>query len=149
MAHKHVGIQCDCCAQKDIVGIRWKCLNCTNYDLCMACHSEEGGRHSHGLHVFAEIRRPVTVMLDKGQPLLPLFYKSKPTMMTSDQSKPSTNTNTVMMDQIKLLSAVNVHYPDVTKVGMTRMLNSQNGRGWSGEDYDDGDREDNGGDGYK
>ena len=48
------GVQCDACSQKPIVGVRFKCLSCENFDLCQTC--EEKGVHSH--HVFAKLKNP-------------------------------------------------------------------------------------------
>ena len=35
---------CDGCRQHSIFGIRWKCAECTNYDLCTVCY--HGDKHS-------------------------------------------------------------------------------------------------------
>lgn len=31
---KHEGAMCDTCNQQPIFGVRWKCAECSNYDLC-------------------------------------------------------------------------------------------------------------------
>jgi len=41
----HTGISCDGCKDSDIKGTRWKCLVCSNYDLCDKCYST--GAHEH------------------------------------------------------------------------------------------------------
>ncbi|XP_075541784.1 uncharacterized protein LOC142575893 isoform X1 [Dermacentor variabilis] len=38
------GISCDACGLRDILGVRWKCEVCTDYDLCLACYM--AGRHT-------------------------------------------------------------------------------------------------------
>ncbi|KAI5120454.1 hypothetical protein M0805_008501 [Coniferiporia weirii] len=38
----HVGIFCDGC-KDNIIGVRWKCLTCSNYDLCEKCY--DGHEH--------------------------------------------------------------------------------------------------------
>jgi len=50
---------CDYC-QENIVGIRYKCANCVDYDLCDTCEAEnsEGDIHDRD-HVFLKIYRPV------------------------------------------------------------------------------------------
>ena len=35
---RHVYVSCDGCNQDPVVGLRWRCLNCANYDLCTACY---------------------------------------------------------------------------------------------------------------
>jgi len=43
----HYGVACDGCNQTPIVGQRFKCTVCPNYDLCEACNSK--GVHDHPL----------------------------------------------------------------------------------------------------
>eukprot|EP00095_Tigriopus_kingsejongensis_P012561 snap_masked-scaffold257_size234952-processed-gene-0.11 protein:Tk12561 transcript:snap_masked-scaffold257_size234952-processed-gene-0.11-mRNA-1 annotation:"e3 ubiquitin-protein ligase mib1" len=49
---KHDGSMCDTCRQQPIFGIRWKCAECTNYDLCSMCY--HGDKH-HLRHRFFRI----------------------------------------------------------------------------------------------
>jgi len=49
---KHDGTMCDTCRQQPIFGIRWKCAECTNYDLCSICY--HGDKH-HLRHRFYRI----------------------------------------------------------------------------------------------
>lgn len=52
---KHDGTMCDSCRQQPIYGIRWKCIDCRNYDLCSMCYHGE----KHVLrHRFARITTP-------------------------------------------------------------------------------------------
>ncbi|XP_055613613.1 E3 ubiquitin-protein ligase mind-bomb [Uranotaenia lowii] len=52
---KHEGTMCDTCRQTPIFGIRWKCAECTNYDLCSICY--HGDKH-HLRHRFHRISTP-------------------------------------------------------------------------------------------
>uniref|UniRef100_A0A4W3I2S1 RING-type E3 ubiquitin transferase n=1 Tax=Callorhinchus milii TaxID=7868 RepID=A0A4W3I2S1_CALMI len=52
---KHDGTMCDTCRQQPIIGIRWKCAECTNYDLCTVCY--HGDKH-HLRHRFYRITIP-------------------------------------------------------------------------------------------
>ncbi|BGP46809.1 hypothetical protein JCM10450v2_002657 [Rhodotorula kratochvilovae] len=55
----HFDVYCDHCL-KTIVGPRFKCVSCTNYDLDAACVDTRGAFHpAH--HTFAEIARPHAV----------------------------------------------------------------------------------------
>jgi Zinc finger, ZZ type len=38
---KHDGTMCDTCRQQPIYGIRWKCAECNNYDLCSICYHSD------------------------------------------------------------------------------------------------------------
>lgn len=46
---------CDTCQQQPIYGIRWKCAECTNYDLCSICYHSD--KH-HLRHRFYRITTP-------------------------------------------------------------------------------------------
>lgn len=52
---KHDGTMCDTCRQQPIFGIRWKCAECSNYDLCSVCY--HGDKH-HLRHRFYRITMP-------------------------------------------------------------------------------------------
>lgn len=52
---KHEGTMCDTCRQQPIFGIRWKCAECNNYDLCSICY--HGDKH-HLRHRFYRITTP-------------------------------------------------------------------------------------------
>ena len=54
----HKGIKCNQCGKKDIIGIRYKCSTCPNYNLCENC--EEDSTHDEN-HIFVKIREPVSV----------------------------------------------------------------------------------------
>jgi len=54
MVHKHV--ECDVCGAHPIVGIRYKCTKCRNYDLCEACEAKEAHPADH---IMMKIRVPV------------------------------------------------------------------------------------------
>ena len=56
------------CRRSPIVGIRYKCLECPDYDLCPRC-ADEQFIHSH--HVFAQIRRADQVRLSPSLPSAP------------------------------------------------------------------------------
>ncbi|XP_026470111.1 E3 ubiquitin-protein ligase MIB1-like isoform X2 [Ctenocephalides felis] len=52
---KHDGTMCDTCRQQPIFGIRWKCAECGNYDLCSVCY--HGDKHQLR-HRFYRISTP-------------------------------------------------------------------------------------------
>jgi len=66
---------CDHCGT-DITGIRYKCVNCRDYDLCEICeasHQKSGDLHTI-THVFLKISRPI---LDFKFSPLPLLCEAK------------------------------------------------------------------------
>lgn len=54
----HTNVKCDSCLANPIVGSRFKCLTCTNYDLCESCHSQKIHFHPE-YHQFQEISIPI------------------------------------------------------------------------------------------
>lgn len=38
---KHPNIICDGCSKAGIAGIRFRCAQCTNYDLCATCYGSD------------------------------------------------------------------------------------------------------------
>ena len=50
----HTGIICDRC-NEIIIGIRYKCTICKNFDFCEKCENKDKGRHGHPL---LKIRKP-------------------------------------------------------------------------------------------
>ena len=43
----HTGIHCDMCKKSDIVGLRYKCMYCADYDLCQDCWNTPTIKYSH------------------------------------------------------------------------------------------------------
>ncbi|CAG8645191.1 18702_t:CDS:10, partial [Acaulospora morrowiae] len=70
----HPGIRCDGCG-KPINGVRYKCANCSDFDLCGNCEASPANKHNPD-HVFIKFRRPVPSPLSATTPLLPNFYSS-------------------------------------------------------------------------
>ncbi|KAI0699389.1 hypothetical protein C8T65DRAFT_581265 [Cerioporus squamosus] len=59
MQRVHTNITCDGCQAKNIAGVRHKCLQCDDFDLCDVCVSNPGTRQKHDVsHVFFPIPSP-------------------------------------------------------------------------------------------
>lgn len=56
-AFPHNGVTCDGCHCMPIVGVRFKCCRCPDYDLCSACMAKPGIHDA--THAFAQIPFPV------------------------------------------------------------------------------------------
>jgi hypothetical protein len=91
----HRGITCDQCDTRPIRGVRWRCANCADFDLCSACEADS--RHDK-THVFYKIKVPAPFF---GYPRVPQTppYPGKPEMMPA-----------IIPSQLKkdILEAVNI-----------------------------------------
>jgi hypothetical protein len=64
---KHFGYSCDRCGMTPIVGIRYKCTTCPDFDLCSACEALD--LHDPK-HLFLKVIRPLP-SVGKISPILP------------------------------------------------------------------------------
>ncbi|KAL0088548.1 hypothetical protein F4703DRAFT_1792712 [Phycomyces blakesleeanus] len=65
------GITCNKCSITPVRGVRYKCANCIDFDLCEMCE----GTNSHvNTHVFLKIRIPIPPLSNPRNALLPAFY---------------------------------------------------------------------------
>ncbi|KII93409.1 hypothetical protein PLICRDRAFT_35617 [Plicaturopsis crispa FD-325 SS-3] len=58
----HNGVVCDIC-DRTIVGVRHKCLDCPDYDLCTSCIEDDGAERHNAFHEFFEISEPGRVVV--------------------------------------------------------------------------------------
>ncbi|KAI8598274.1 hypothetical protein EDD21DRAFT_382925 [Dissophora ornata] len=70
----HSGVICDGC-DTPIVGVRYKCGNCADYDLCGNCEASPVALHDVD-HLFIKISRPISHRSVAQFPLLPMMYKN-------------------------------------------------------------------------
>ncbi|CAG8491365.1 2201_t:CDS:1 [Dentiscutata heterogama] len=68
----HPGIRCDACG-KAIRGVRYKCGNCVDFDLCGNCEADPISKHDEN-HIFIKIKKPVLKRLRTNKPLLHHLY---------------------------------------------------------------------------
>lgn len=81
----HRGINCNSCNQLPIRGIRFRCANCSDYDLCEQCEANEPHIKTH---VFFKIKVPIPFLGSPRQRPLPVFYPGKPTQPRESQRLP-------------------------------------------------------------
>lgn len=65
----HSPFSCDKCGMNPIVGVRFSCLHCQNYDLCGACETGDPRTFHDRHHIFIKLREPTD--LDRGRFGLP------------------------------------------------------------------------------
>ncbi|KAF1816857.1 hypothetical protein P152DRAFT_453475 [Eremomyces bilateralis CBS 781.70] len=73
----HRGIQCNSCEVKPIRGVRWRCANCADFDLCTDC--EAMGVHDK-THIFFKVKIPIPYLSPPRQGL-PIMLPGKPELM--------------------------------------------------------------------
>jgi len=55
---RHVFVTCDICGHSGVVGIRWHCTQCHDYDLCHDCYMSD----KHDLtHAFVRFDTPTSI----------------------------------------------------------------------------------------
>lgn len=57
-SNHHYGVKCNACGKSPIVGVRYWCENCEDYNLCEKCAEEEYTHHDR-MHVFLRVLRPL------------------------------------------------------------------------------------------
>ncbi|CAD6499663.1 BgTH12-03771 [Blumeria graminis f. sp. triticale] len=81
-AYVHRGCACNCCGMVPIRGIRFRCSNCADYDLCESCEAQ--GVHLK-THIFYKIKVPA---LSTGlRNMQPVWYLGDPDSVNRQLSK--------------------------------------------------------------
>ena len=70
----HRNVTCNNCGIAPIRGIRYKCANCVDYDLCSACEAQDVHIKTH---LFLKIRIPFPPLSSPRSALLNTFYPGK------------------------------------------------------------------------
>ena len=69
--HEHFGVTCDGC-DMGVVGVRYKCGNCADYDLCEFCEAKDGIHDPE--HTFLKLKKPVHYCgMNVNQKLVPML----------------------------------------------------------------------------
>lgn len=76
---EHSGVVCDCC-DSAIVGFRYKCTECFNFDLCMACE----GKMRHREHIMLRIPSPTLSLYPRPKDLRRQWKKHLETAQQTD-----------------------------------------------------------------
>ncbi|KAI4721940.1 hypothetical protein E4T48_01839 [Aureobasidium sp. EXF-10727] len=71
----HTGIRCEQCGQYPILGVRWHCNNCPDFDLCSACEAQPMHPRTH---TFTKIKIPIS-FLGQNHHVQDVTYPGDPT----------------------------------------------------------------------
>ena len=70
----HRGISCNICHSNPLTGIRYKCVNCVDYDVCSSCQPA----CDHDItHMFLKVVIPIPPLANPRSALMPAFYPGK------------------------------------------------------------------------
>ncbi|KAI4217580.1 MAG: hypothetical protein LQ351_000176 [Letrouitia transgressa] len=79
----HRGVSCNSCNTMPIRGIRFRCANCPDYDLCEQC---EAMQLHDKTHLFFKVRIPAPFLSNPRQPM-PVWYPGKPERAVTPPSR--------------------------------------------------------------
>ena len=79
----HRGVSCNSCGAIPIRGIRYRCANCNDFDLCEDCEAQQVHIKTH---LFFKVRIPAP-FLGNGRPAIPVWYPGKPHQFTRNIPK--------------------------------------------------------------
>eukprot|EP01125_Pyxidicula_operculata_P009288 TRINITY_DN3062_c0_g1_i3.p1 TRINITY_DN3062_c0_g1~~TRINITY_DN3062_c0_g1_i3.p1 ORF type:complete len:413 (-),score=83.89 TRINITY_DN3062_c0_g1_i3:113-1351(-) len=86
---------CDIC-EFPIVGIRYKCLNCKDYDICQFCEEIYLELRAHSIqHVFLKIKNPLPEVEERPNLLFPNLYSGKMDCECEEWTQPSQDTQII------------------------------------------------------
>lgn len=97
----HKGSKCRNCNMSPISGIRYRCVNCLDYDLCEQCEEEESHNKKH---IFLKIPSPLPLppsirgLNPPKDPLLPLSYPSHTSIETLPATVDNSDVHYVLCD---------------------------------------------------
>ena len=89
-SYVHRGVTCNSCNAMPIKGIRYRCSNCVDFDLCEQCEALQAHPKTH---LFYKVRIPAPFLGNSRQPQ-PVWYPGRPTTVTYSIPKE-------LMDKIK------------------------------------------------
>ncbi|XP_052211971.1 uncharacterized protein LOC127831031 isoform X4 [Dreissena polymorpha] len=97
----HNGVRCDVCDASPIIGVRWKCNDCPNYDMCSSCYDKKWMWHNMS-HTFRKCDTPVNnifqqILTNAGSPSSPTCASDSDAGNDSDSDSDSFEMETAVV----------------------------------------------------
>lgn len=75
----HTGFYCDMCNCDSIKGLRFKCDQCSNFDICLDCYEskQDKGDHKADTHSLIVIAKNISIQIDPDEIVIDTFQVSK------------------------------------------------------------------------
>ncbi|XP_070558680.1 uncharacterized protein [Ptychodera flava] len=70
----HRGISCNSCNASPLCGVRYRCANCVDYDICERCEPRDCHNRNH---LFIKIKIPIPPLANPRQPLFKQVYMGR------------------------------------------------------------------------
>ncbi|KAJ2616064.1 hypothetical protein H4S08_000939 [Coemansia sp. RSA 1365] len=99
----HHGTSCNSCFEEPIRGMRYRCAQCSNYDLCEACEAQDAHRH----HLMLKISIPLPPLMHSR---IPLIHKLCPGTLLPKELSRETRTEleqNTSLDRMEIISLYN------------------------------------------
>ena len=111
----HYGVKCSSCQMYPITGIRYKCIQCNNFNFCEKCEEKYGQNHGH---ILLKLRDNTLINMiqnkqDSKGHKLKQNKKISPTFKCENSSLyfKTLNNNHMLVVPIKLVNNSNVNWP--------------------------------------
>ncbi|OLY78547.1 EF-hand calcium-binding domain-containing protein 1 [Smittium mucronatum] len=90
----HRGVTCDGCNLFPVTGVRYKCAQCFDFDICESCEA----KNIHKGHLFLKIKIPAPSMMNDHVPIMNSFYPGN--MIVSEV--PSKEVSKIFLEAMKV-----------------------------------------------
>ncbi|KAJ1729141.1 hypothetical protein LPJ61_003670 [Coemansia biformis] len=96
----HRGTSCNSCQETPIRGMRYKCAQCANFDLCESCEAHEIHRH----HILLRIAVPIPPLMNPRAPLIRGLYPGNRQPRELPQTRRIELVRTTCLDLVDIVS---------------------------------------------
>ncbi|KAJ2709843.1 hypothetical protein H4R19_004043 [Coemansia spiralis] len=96
----HRGTSCNSCHETPIRGVRYKCAQCANYDLCESCEAHE----IHQQHLMLRVAVPIPPLMNPREPLIQGSFVNAQTTRELSTEQCLELEQTTCLDRVDILS---------------------------------------------